>query len=172
MPTVKYMQILRQRIYTELDRIAHQKGISVQELILAVIIPDWIRTQEKKTDDLSVRQKHHYRSASVRDRFPARLSEEPRGRDGSGLESRPPRDPTYQYERGPKPYPCARLRIRFVLLSPKLLLRRSEWRWHRGLWLRFPLEILFKNLSQDSEHYRKPNRIADYSDSADPVRTV
>jgi len=39
-PTVKYIQTLRQQIYTELDRIAHQKGIKVQELIRAVIIPD------------------------------------------------------------------------------------------------------------------------------------
>jgi len=49
MPTVKHMQTLSQNIYAELDRIAHQKGIKVQELIRAVIIPDWIRTQERRT---------------------------------------------------------------------------------------------------------------------------
>ena len=49
MPTIKYIQTLRESIFTELTRIAQQKGISVQELIRAVIIPDWIRIQEKKT---------------------------------------------------------------------------------------------------------------------------
>jgi len=48
MPTIKYIQTLRESIFTELTRIAQQKGISVQELIRAVIIPDWIRIQEKE----------------------------------------------------------------------------------------------------------------------------
>jgi len=43
------MQTLSQHIHAELTRIAGQKGISVQELIRAVIIPEWIHTQEKKT---------------------------------------------------------------------------------------------------------------------------
>jgi len=49
MPKAKYMQTLSQQIYTELNRIAKQKGISVQELIRAIIIPDWMRTQERRT---------------------------------------------------------------------------------------------------------------------------
>jgi len=48
-PTVKYMQTLHQNIFTELNRIAEQKGISIQELIRAVIVPDWIRTEERRT---------------------------------------------------------------------------------------------------------------------------
>jgi len=49
MPTAKHMQTLGQEIYAELSRIAERKGISVQELIRAVIIPDWMRTQERRT---------------------------------------------------------------------------------------------------------------------------
>jgi hypothetical protein len=49
MRKVKYIQTLGQQIYTELNLIAKQKGISIQELIRAVIIPDWIRTQERRT---------------------------------------------------------------------------------------------------------------------------
>jgi len=57
MPTIKYIQTLRESIFTDLTRIAQQKGISVQELIRAVIIPDWIRTQEKKLGHPFARQK-------------------------------------------------------------------------------------------------------------------
>jgi hypothetical protein len=70
------------------------------------------------------------------------------------------------------PASCMRLRIRFVLRGPKLLLGRSEW-WWRGLWLRFSLEVPFENQSEDYKHYRKANRIANYySNCAEPVRTV
>jgi len=47
-PTAKYLQTLSQEIYTELNRIAKEKGISIQVLIRAVIIPEWIRTQERR----------------------------------------------------------------------------------------------------------------------------
>jgi hypothetical protein len=49
MPRVKYIQTLSDQIYAELRRIAEKKGIGVQELIRAIIIPDWIRTQERRT---------------------------------------------------------------------------------------------------------------------------
>src|SRR5207244_13064291 len=49
MPTAKHMQTLGQEIYAELSRKAERKGISVQQPIRAVIIPDWIRTQERPT---------------------------------------------------------------------------------------------------------------------------
>jgi len=48
MASSKFMQSLDLHVYSELNRIAKQKGISVQELIRAVIIPDWIRTEENK----------------------------------------------------------------------------------------------------------------------------
>jgi len=33
----------------ELNRLARAKGVSVQELIRALIIPDWIRSEKGKT---------------------------------------------------------------------------------------------------------------------------
>lgn len=39
---VKFMQSLDHAIYRELERIAKDRGISMQELIRAVVIPDWI----------------------------------------------------------------------------------------------------------------------------------
>ena len=44
---VKFMQSLDPQVYTQLTKIAKQRGISMQELIRAVIVPDWM----KKLDD-------------------------------------------------------------------------------------------------------------------------
>jgi len=44
----KFMQSLNQEIYNRLREIAKSRGITIQELIRAVIIPDWLR--EKKRD--------------------------------------------------------------------------------------------------------------------------
>jgi hypothetical protein len=48
-PKVNYIQTLSDQIYAELSRIAEKKGIGVQELIRAIIIPDWIHVQERRT---------------------------------------------------------------------------------------------------------------------------
>lgn len=39
----KFMQTLDDEIYRKLEEIAKQRGISVQEVIRAVIVPDWLR---------------------------------------------------------------------------------------------------------------------------------
>jgi hypothetical protein len=44
----KFMQSLDASVYSELKGLAKQKGVSVQELIRALIIPDWIRSEGKK----------------------------------------------------------------------------------------------------------------------------
>ena|SRR6266568_4349142 len=41
----KFMQSLDSHVYVELSRLAGEKGVSVQELIRALIIPDWISRQ-------------------------------------------------------------------------------------------------------------------------------
>jgi len=50
MLTVKYkfMQSLDSQVYIELSRLAKEKGVSVQELIRALIIPDWIRRRDNQ----------------------------------------------------------------------------------------------------------------------------
>ena len=45
MPT-KFMQSLDPHVYSELRRIANDRGITMQELIRAVIVPDWMRKEE------------------------------------------------------------------------------------------------------------------------------
>ncbi len=47
MPNAKYMQTLDSHVYSELKRLAKERGINVQELVRAVIVPDWMRTNRK-----------------------------------------------------------------------------------------------------------------------------
>lgn len=44
----KFMQTLDQEILDKLTDLAKQRGIAIQELIRAVIIPEWLREREKK----------------------------------------------------------------------------------------------------------------------------
>ncbi len=44
----KFMQTLDNEIYEKLSKIAKQRGISIQELIRAVIIPEWLSKTERK----------------------------------------------------------------------------------------------------------------------------
>ena len=46
-PKSKFMQSLDPHVYSELSRLAKEKGVSGQELIRTLIIPDWMRTQDK-----------------------------------------------------------------------------------------------------------------------------
>lgn len=45
----KFMQSLSEETYKRLDKIAKEKGINIQELIRAVIIPEWLQTQKKQS---------------------------------------------------------------------------------------------------------------------------
>ena len=42
----KFMQTLSDSVYEELEKIARKKGITLQELLRAVIIPEWVQKQE------------------------------------------------------------------------------------------------------------------------------
>ena len=44
----KFMQTLDEEIYNQLQDIANGRGITIQELIRAVIIPDWLKEMKKK----------------------------------------------------------------------------------------------------------------------------
>jgi hypothetical protein len=43
----KFMQTLNDHTFKELERLAKQRGITVQELIRAVIIPEWVTEQRE-----------------------------------------------------------------------------------------------------------------------------
>ena len=40
----KFMQTLEKEVYMELKAMAKERGVTVQEFLRAVIVPDWIRT--------------------------------------------------------------------------------------------------------------------------------
>ncbi|HZY46714.1 MAG TPA: ribbon-helix-helix protein, CopG family [Candidatus Bathyarchaeia archaeon] len=44
--STKFMQSLDPQVYAELRKIAKDRGISMQELIRAVIVPDWMRSDQ------------------------------------------------------------------------------------------------------------------------------
>lgn len=44
----KFMQTLDDEIFNRLQKIANERGITIQELIRAVIIPDWLKQRERK----------------------------------------------------------------------------------------------------------------------------
>jgi hypothetical protein len=44
----KFMQTLDEEIYNQLQKISSNRGITIQELIRAVIIPDWLKEMRKK----------------------------------------------------------------------------------------------------------------------------
>ncbi len=67
MPT-KFMQSLDPQVYAELRKIAKDRGITMQELIRAVIVPDWMRNDEATGASGSPRRSRTARSASKRAR--------------------------------------------------------------------------------------------------------
>src|SRR6058998_3515282 len=42
----KFMQSLHQGVYEQLERIAKERGITVQELVRAVVVPEWMRIRK------------------------------------------------------------------------------------------------------------------------------
>jgi hypothetical protein len=44
----KFMQTLNESVYEELEKIAVKRGITMQELIRAVIVPEWVQKQEER----------------------------------------------------------------------------------------------------------------------------
>jgi hypothetical protein len=67
MPT-KFMQSLDPQVYAELRKIAKDRGITMQELIRAVIVPDWMRKDESAGRGGSPRRSRTARNASKRAR--------------------------------------------------------------------------------------------------------
>ncbi len=67
MPT-KFMQSLDPTVYTELRKIAKERGITMQELIRAVIVPDWMKKDESARSGGSPRRSRTARSVSKRAR--------------------------------------------------------------------------------------------------------
>jgi len=48
MATRKFMQTLDKKHYVELDLIAKQRGITLQQLLRAVVVPEWMNGRDGK----------------------------------------------------------------------------------------------------------------------------
>jgi hypothetical protein len=49
--TVKFMQVLEGRIVRRLEKLAKERGIGVQELLRAIVIPEWVQNHDRVEDD-------------------------------------------------------------------------------------------------------------------------
>lgn len=67
MPT-KFMQSLDPQVYAELRKLAKERGITMQELIRAVIVPDWMKKDEGTGARGSPRRSRAAQSATKRAR--------------------------------------------------------------------------------------------------------
>jgi Ribbon-helix-helix protein, copG family len=67
MPT-KFMQSLDPQVYAELRKLAKERGITMQELIRAVIVPDWMKKDEGASARGSPRRSRTAQSATKRAR--------------------------------------------------------------------------------------------------------
>jgi hypothetical protein len=66
----KFMQSLGDSAYTRLRKIADDRDITVQELIRAIVIPDWLKMAEKHNGGQSQSERHRKRIARSSARTP------------------------------------------------------------------------------------------------------
>jgi hypothetical protein len=65
--SVKFMQVLDRAIFTKLKGMAKARGVTVQELIRVLVIPDWMR---KSAEEISrVESSKRWRRARTRRRI-------------------------------------------------------------------------------------------------------
>jgi hypothetical protein len=66
----KFMQSLGDAAYSKLRKIADERDITVQELIRAIVIPDWLKTAEKNNGLDNQSERHRKRISRSRARTP------------------------------------------------------------------------------------------------------
>ena len=67
----KFMQSLGDSAYTKLRKIADDRDITVQELIRAIVIPDWLKVAEAHDGGNGQSERHRKRVSRVAARTPA-----------------------------------------------------------------------------------------------------
>ena len=56
--SVKFMQVLDRRIFFKLKDMARNRGVTVQELIRVLVIPDWMRKSQEENRRTEYRRRH------------------------------------------------------------------------------------------------------------------
>jgi hypothetical protein len=52
------MQVLDRAVYLKLKQLAHQRGVTVQELIRVLLIPDWLHGAEERQLRAELERRH------------------------------------------------------------------------------------------------------------------
>ena len=56
--SVKFMQVLDRSIFLKLKELAKSRGVTVQELIRVLVIPDWMRKSQEDVRRAEDRRRH------------------------------------------------------------------------------------------------------------------
>ncbi|TMI15806.1 hypothetical protein E6H35_01445 [Candidatus Bathyarchaeota archaeon] len=56
--SVKFMQVLDRTVYLRLKQLALQRGVTVQELIRVLLIPDWLHGAEERRLKAELERRH------------------------------------------------------------------------------------------------------------------
>ena len=64
--SVKFMQVLDRGIFLKLKDLAKSRGVTVQELIRVLVIPDWMRKSQEDTRRIEDRRRHRRLAGPVR----------------------------------------------------------------------------------------------------------
>ncbi|HZY48126.1 MAG TPA: hypothetical protein VFE96_10055 [Candidatus Bathyarchaeia archaeon] len=56
--SVKFMQVLDRAVYQRLKELAIQRGVTVQELIRVLLIPDWLHVSEERRLKSELERRH------------------------------------------------------------------------------------------------------------------
>ena len=56
--SVKFMQVLDRGIFLKLKEVAKSRGVTVQELIRVLVIPDWMRKSQEENRRVGDRRRH------------------------------------------------------------------------------------------------------------------
>ena len=56
--SVKFMQVLDRSIFLKLKELAKSRGVTVQELIRVLVIPDWMRKSQEDVRRTEERRRH------------------------------------------------------------------------------------------------------------------
>ncbi len=56
--SVKFMQVLDRGIFLKLKQLAKSRGVTVQELIRVLVIPDWMRKSQEELKRTEQRRRH------------------------------------------------------------------------------------------------------------------
>ena len=64
--SVKFMQVLDRGIFLKLKELAKSRGVTVQELIRVLVIPDWMRKSQEEVRRSEDRRRHRRLAGQAR----------------------------------------------------------------------------------------------------------